>query len=201
MVATREAYRRRFAGLLDRELSGDGFVRSGGVFVRSDTSGNAIVLDLQSTVVPGDCAVFFINVGVLLGIEIEVQRRHISNLDWKPTTANGVWQDRLGPEGWDGAHVWRLCSPDDAEREARRASDSLRRQLGWLKSLMDPDVMLAAAKAQRWQRGRVVEGYLLAAQGRVADVEDLLGIAGKDPSELLEFQRYILEVARANARR
>lgn len=94
-----------------------------------------------------------------------------------------------------------MCSLDDAEREARRAADSLSRQLKWLKSLMDPDVMLATAKAQRWQRSRVVDGYLLAAQGRVADVEDLLGTRGKAPSDLLEFERYILGVAREKADR
>lgn len=198
MVATPEVYRRSFAGLLDRALTGEGFARSGRVFTRDDIGGNAIVVDLQTTVVPGDCAAFFINVGVLLGIEVDLHRRRFAgNPAWRPTAADGVWQDRLGPDGWDGGHVWRLCSPDDAQREARRASDSVRRQLGWLTSLMDPEAMLAAAKERRWPRRRVVEGFLLAAQGRIADVEDLLGTAGKDASELLAWERYILEVARA----
>jgi hypothetical protein len=199
-VAAKEAYRRKFAGLFERALADDGFVRSGRTFVYADATGNQILIELQSGLnLGGDCVNFYINGAVLLGIKIETQRRHITNPAWQPTTGSGVWDSRLSPGGWDPSYVWKLCSLDDAVREAQRAGDSLRRELPRLKSLMDPEVMLATSKTERWPMRLVVEGYLLAAQGRVDDVEELLGTRGKDPSDLIQFEREILDAARMRA--
>jgi hypothetical protein len=198
VVSARESYRRKFLALFERLIAGDGFTRTGRFFTRSDPSRNQIIIDLQSTAVPGDCATFYINVGILLGIEIDTERP-LRSPDWQPSSSSGVWRHRLAPDGWVGTHTWTICSVDEAAAQAQNAYASLCRELPRLLRLMDPDAMLAAAKQERWARSQVVEGYLLAEQGRREEVEALLRTHERDPDDLVHVERLILDLAHARS--
>jgi hypothetical protein len=197
MVSMRESYRRKFIVHLERDLAGEGFERSGRSFIRTDRSGNQIVIELHGALISDECASLRIPVGVLLGIKSEAEQSFRSHVSSVPSVGSAVWRHALGPDGWNGTYAWNICSVDEAADVARRVYESLRRELPRLLRLMDPDEMLAAAKQERWAFGWVVEGFLLADQGRVDEVEALFGMPDRDESDLVRVERMILRLARA----
>jgi hypothetical protein len=203
MTSSQAAMRRRFTTRFVREMEREGFARTDHSYALWGAGDNAIVYDLQAAPAYNrdmdSCTGIYINVGILLGIEIEWLRRTLRSASWQPSPANGVWNDRLRRDGIDWPDLWSMCSVAEADQLSTQAIDLFRQQLPRLKHLLDPEHMIAAARAERWSRNRVLEGYLLADHGRLGEVEELLDIAGTPVQELLEHQRSILGLAHHRA--
>ena len=198
---------RRFVGLLEADLTADGFVRRGPVFRYFDPEGNGIALDIQRTTALTGQVEFFINVGVLLAPRL---RYYVGDGDPRRDAMphHGVWRHRLvatdGTVQWSD-HTFSLSTEADAEHAATVVRTWLAENVPRMKTwLGDIDAMLAAAEADRdraararteqlasgWRSGSWPDGHwsehLIRAYGHAerGDVDAVMALVDGDPGSV-----------------